>query len=472
MARLKGRKLFSGLLLAVLALAVGVGVSRCSCGRTAPGSEAEARSDVAGLAEASRQRPVAVRAAESSAPVSRSAAAGSSPDAPIPTRGTPEYEAWLNSPWPEYDEYATDEEEAAFADDMASGAELVDDGPDNPDDGNLTGPTRLSRRVAELLEGDQPEAIARQLLASDDALLRLVGAAVLARLGSVSAAELAALAADADLGVALAAGEWFRDYAGAEAWAVYRKELDARGETPESLMAFLGGEATFYGGGRLAAELLAAAPEGLERMPDLVADSGLAYDTRMRALQLWRAAAEPEDFDNELADIVVDAGAQAREDDAAEPWAEAMEFYNDRAHGDDGETLVTDSTLTRGELVFLVANTYVYTARDLALLMEWTLLTQARIEAGASRLIASYLAAAREPEGDWDVEAEEPLDRIEAMLPRIRELEEPLAPEETAQISAAPARPPELMLDDGEDEDWDVSYDAILGLGEVCEEAE
>ena len=180
----------------------------------------------------------------------------------------------------------------------------------------------------------------------------------------------------------------------------------------------------------------------------------------------------PEDFDNELADIVVDAGAQAREDDAAEPWAEAMEFYNDRAHGDDGETLVTDSTLTRGELVFLVANTYVYTARDLALLMEWTLLTQARIEAGASRLIASYLAAAREPEGDWDVEAEEPLDRIEAMLPRIRELEEPLAPEETAQISAAPARPPELMLDDGEDEDWDVSYDAILGLGEVCEEAE
>ena len=291
----------------------------------------------------------------------------------------------------------------------------------------LDAQARFRRAVFETLADPSLNhaAFGRSLLSSGTASLRSLGAALLVETGAFSAADAAALAADADASVPLAAAEWIRERGTPEQLAALDSALAARGTSVEELLAVLVSGSSAAGGAREALDrLLKTAPE--EDLPDLLAAvataEAAAYDARMQALMALRG----------VAPFSVADGVMVKMELAAEPpteslWGESLDLYSDLvdlAARDKAPYKVWD-VLVR-DLDFLAGLDYENNVRDMANYVENGVRgDDPVVQEGAWRRIDAYVADVRASGHADDDAVAEPL----ARLVRLNEKLKPFDPE-------------------------------------------
>ena len=346
------------------------------------------------------------------------------------------FQAWLHSPWPEYE---GPEEPVA--------PELSDYEGDAPPElsdllAKLSPRASFDRHLRDLADaqGADPVALGRRLLSFDDPTLRALGGALLSDADALDAETAAALVRDPDPFVPLLVGERVLDRRGPAAAAPFLEGLRARRLSEEALRAAAGSPEGMQGGGRLAMELLLEGRDegGREALClETARDASLPYDVRMDAVLRMAGSLPEAEALERLGTLLEEAG-----DPAESLWAEALlreierlgrnaPIEEDLAPRPDEPDApeegvdvseAPDGSLRLEELGWFLSDANATGPEDAALrIARWLAdAPDAEAEPGCADAILAFVDEFPERQFDPVLEAEEPLARLRALAERVR----------------------------------------------------
>jgi hypothetical protein len=348
----------------------------------------------------------------------------------------PALEADLEPP-PEPDAEDWDEEGPAWEDEDFFDIPISEDGFDAMP--VLSPVTQLSRTIEDLQYSTlvSLDEYGRTMLSSTSATLRAVGGILMFKAQAMDASILRQLAADGDVAVPFLVLEWIRDYGTPAMAGELAGLLKDRQPDLEQLADDLLAGKLAMGGGRAAVDFLAdqlPAEECWDVLLEVAGNEDVEYDLRMRSILRLAAAEDGARFREELVRL------QESAQEEGEDWAEAVQRLSERLMNDEGTDLAAQDEITMRDLHLIVGNEHLQVVRDIVLYLEDRLLTPGVVaEPGSADLIAEFLKDFPDRDQDWNVEDEEALQRLEALLERVVALES-IEEEDGAADESSPSK--------------------------------
>ncbi len=282
-----------------------------------------------------------------------------------------------------------------------------------------------------------PEAIklGEQLLDSTNPVLRVAGTAVLAANDGLTDDVLKKIAEDDDLAVSLNATGWLFDSGYNDAAQSIKNALAGRGVSKDKLLDLIADTDLNSSGSRLALELLSdkvSQDEARDIYGSVGADEAMSYSVRMKALMELKKKVSFVEY----RDTVNDLYQKSMADDAI--WQEGIKRLSESLQGP-VQVLSGTETLMVDDIDAALAREYPMTLEDLAQKLENTVSSDdSYIQEGTAKRLQERLKELNDR--PWTEEQQISLNRINAIIQKLKEKEKPL--EEAPPLN--PGLPPEL----------------------------
>ncbi len=292
----------------------------------------------------------------------------------------------------------------------------------------LSPPNQLSRRV-EQIQNDtlvSLEDYGRPMLTSTNPILRALGAILLSKVGALDQAVMAQIGADADIAVPFQVMEWLRDFGPADYAADLAAILNGRDMTVDELSDAILASRFSVGGGRIAVDQLNARlppEERADALLEIAEEPSVAYDVRMRSLLRVGEGASSDPYRETLAQLKSEVPSEEDE------WGQALTRLEDLLYDDEGGTLLPQDQVTNRDLDLILGNDYPTVVRDAALYLEDRLMKSGvTVEPGSANIVGDFIKEFPDRDDEWNVEDEEPFQRLIALRTRLEALEPPGEP--------------------------------------------
>ena len=294
-----------------------------------------------------------------------------------------------------------------------------------PMDAPPSGPPSLATEMHHLMRqvrdggGPPVDEHAEAMLASDDPLMRAVGAALLSASDRLPDEALQQIAADPDTQVPLMVLGWLEDTGHSEQAFALAEMLRAQGVGAGDLAALVGSRSLDSIAARAALDLLRndyPADDLADLLIETSIDLAQDHDVRMKAVLLLRDTMPFEDYREEVRLLSENTRGQ-------DPlWDESLRRELNRLQGP-AEVLDRPPSLSSSSVDERLAREYPAMLSDLALYVETVLEDEAGVAAaGTTDTLQAYVDAYKKR--PWTDEQQFDLARLEGMLADLRKLEE------------------------------------------------